>query len=713
MTSRTDELALALAAAPLLARFDAAERARLATRLSPVTLAPGEAAAVQGQTDDRSLYLCVSGHASVSRDGVEVQRIGPGDCFGELSLITASSRAASVRALEPLALARLTTTAYEALHAEDPTLGRKLLEALAGALGTRLVEITDGMHVLLRTRSLPRRARIAVTACGRAMAVPAGTPLRSVLPAEVDGHPVVAALVDRTPVSLSAPIGSSCAIEPLGTAHWEGQRIYRQSLGLLLLEAAHRVAPALCVRLGPSVGFAQRVLIEGETSAAALRAIEAEMRRLSSVATPLREELWTVAEARELFRERGQHDAAELLSTFREPAVPLLSYGEVYALGLGPLVSDAALLSELGVEADEGGLLLHYGVHGRADGVERPSLLPRASAQTASSQTRAMTSEGARFLRALSVTSVGAFNRTCVEGDAQQLVRVHEGYHEKAISQIADQIARRRGDVKLVCVAGPSSSGKTTFIRRLTIQLQVDGINPVGLSLDDYYVDRERTPRDEKGEYDYEALEALHLPLLAQQLAQLLAGEPTAVARYDFRTGRSAPSGGATLRLGEENILLVEGLHGLNPKILGGLPRQRAFCIFICPQTQLPLDHVTQTHVSDIRLLRRIVRDRHQRGTKAEHDILRWPSVRHGERKHIFPFQHHADAVFDSSLAYELAVLKVYAERYLLEVPHSSPAYTTAFRLLRLLDRFVAIYPDQVPPTSILREFIGGSGFEY
>jgi uridine kinase len=709
-----DELAAALAGAPLFAQLDATERGRVAARLRRVSLASGEAAAVQGQSDDGSLYVCVSGHASVIRDGVEVQRLGPGDGFGELALLTPGARAASVRALEPLLLGQLTRDAYDALQREEPVLGRKLLEAITRALGRRLVDITDGMQVLLRARSLPRQAHIEVVACGVARMVSAGAAVRTLLPAAIDGHPLVAALVDRTPVSLASPIGSSCSIEPLTTAHWEGQRIYRQSLGLLLLEAAHVAAPTLRVRLGPSVGFAQRVLVEGEgATAQALAAIEAEMRRLVSVAVPLREELWTVQEARELFQERGQRDAAELLTTFREPAVPLVSYGDVYALGLSALAADAGVLGELGVEADEGGLLLCYGVYTGARAPERASMLPPASAQTAAAQTRAMTSEGSRFLRALSVTSVGALNRACVEGHAQQLVRVHEGYHEKAISQIADRIASRRGEVKLVCVAGPSSSGKTTFIRRLIIQLQVNGINPVGLSLDDYYVDRTRTPIDEHGDYDYEALEALDLPLLGRQLADLLAGKQVAVARYDFRTGKSAHDGGATRQLGDENILLVEGLHGLNPRILGDLPRERAFRIFICPQTQLPLDHLTQTHVSDIRLLRRIVRDRHQRSTMAEHNILRWPKVRAGERKHIFPFQENADAVFDSSLAYELSVLRVYAERYLLEVPRESPAYTTAFRLLRLLDRFVAIYPDQVPPTSILREFIGGSGFEY
>jgi len=334
-------------------------------------------------------------------------------------------------------------------------------------------------------------------------------------------------------------------------------------------------------------------------------------------------------------------------------------------------------------------------------------------AREASRQTRAMTLRQDDFLRALSVTSVGAFNKACVNGKVTELIRVHEGFHEKAIGQIADTIAAQRDTLRIVCVAGPSSSGKTTFIRRLRVQLQVNGINPVGLSLDDYYLDRERTPRDPHGEYDFEALEALDLPLLAAHLTSLLLGKRQQVARYDFPSGRSHAEGGPELHLGADRILLLEGIHGLNPAIVSSVPAERVFRIFICPLTQLPFDHLNRNHASDLRLLRRIVRDRHQRATRADQNIERWPSVRLGERRHIFPFQQFADAVFDSSLVYEPAVLKVYAERYLLEVPHNSPAYTTAYRLLRLLDRFITVYPDQVPPTSILREFIGGSGFEY
>jgi uridine kinase len=324
-----------------------------------------------------------------------------------------------------------------------------------------------------------------------------------------------------------------------------------------------------------------------------------------------------------------------------------------------------------------------------------------------------MTEQQERWLETLGCTSVGVFNRACIDGQVSQLIRVSEGFQEKRIGQTADAIAAGVDHLRVVCIAGPSSSGKTTFIQRLKVQLQVNGINPVGLSLDDYYVDRDLTPKDEKGELDFEAFEALRTDLLQDHLTRLMTGQAVKTARYSFPEGRSYPDGGREITLGPRDLMMLEGIHGLNPSLLAGVPPDRVFRIFVCPLAQLPFDHLTRVHSSDVRLIRRIVRDRRHRGHNAAATIMRWPSVRAGEQKHIFPFQHHADEVFDSSLIYEPSVLRVYAERYLLEVPHSDPAYATAFRLLRLLDRFVAIYPNHVPPTSILREFMGGSGFEY
>jgi uridine kinase len=299
-------------------------------------------------------------------------------------------------------------------------------------------------------------------------------------------------------------------------------------------------------------------------------------------------------------------------------------------------------------------------------------------------------------------------------GRVASIIQVAEGFHEKRIGRLADEIAARMPATRVVCVAGPSSSGKTTFLKRLSVQLQVMGINPVGLSLDDYYVERERTPRDARGELDFEALEAIDLSLLGDHLARVVRGESVRSARFDFTTGRSSPAGGPELSLGPSDVLLLEGIHGLNPRLLAHTGAEKtALRVFIMPMTSLPFDRLWRVNPSDVRLIRRIVRDRHGRNHDAAATIMRWPAVREGERRHIFPFFDQADAVFDTSLVYELSVLKGYAERYLLEVSPASPAYTTAFRLRQLIDRFVAIHAEHIPPTSILREFIGDSSFAY
>jgi uridine kinase len=388
--------------------------------------------------------------------------------------------------------------------------------------------------------------------------------------------------------------------------------------------------------------------------------------------------------------------------------VRLVSCGDLYALSPGPLLPSAGALRGFRVTADADGLWLELGQ--RDPRVVEPVPAPRRDPP----QQGPMVMDHQRWLAAMGVTSVGAFSQLCISGQVSQLIRVAEGFHEKQIGLIADRVAASRDRVRIISIAGPSSSGKTTFIKRMTVQLQIDGVNPVGIGLDSYYVDRERTPRDERGEWDFEALEALDLPLLQDHVRRLLQGEEVQTARYDFLTGRSHPEGGPRIRLRRGDVLMLEGIHGLNPKLLGALPRAgELFRVFIHPATTLPFDRLSRVSATDLRLLRRIIRDRHQRGYSAAENILRWPSVQAGERRHIFPYQEEADAVFDSALIYEPAVLKVYAERYLLEVAPEHAAFPTAMRLRHLIDRFVSIYPEHVPTTSLIREFIGGSGFEY
>ena len=447
-------------------------------------------------------------------------------------------------------------------------------------------------------------------------------------------------------------------------------------------------------------------------NAATGRALAEEMDRLVAADLPIREELWGVDEAIDHLTRVGWHEAAAMLRASREPAVAMVSCGQVYAPRMGPLVPRTGYLVRSSLEVEGDALVLRHG----PDGPLEPAIGVGAHESTgaAPGARDAMAREHERWLASLGMDSVGAFNAACVSGRVDAILRVAEGFHEKRIGRLADEIAARLPDTRVVCVAGPSSSGKTTFLKRLSVQLQVMGIRPVGISLDDYYVDRERTPRDDKGEFDFETIDAIDVPLLGQHLAALTRGECVRTARYDFRDGRSLPDGGPEVRLGARDVLLLEGIHGLNPRLTAadGLERA-AMKVFIMPMTSLPFDRLWRVNPSDVRLLRRIVRDRHGRNHDAAATILRWPSVRAGERKHIFPFFDRADFVFDSSLVYELSALKVYAERYLLEVPPTSPAYTTAFRLRQLIDRFVAIHAEHIPPTSILREFIGDSAFSY
>jgi len=701
---------------PLLAGLAEGDRELLAAYITRDVYAPGEAVIAQGD-QEREMFFVLAGTARIRRDDLDLGTLAPGDIFGELGLLTGKRWAASIVASSPLSVARLTLERYDAMASERPELALRFLRALVTGLGNRLGDVTDTVDALLRERSLPRRTHVRVTTTEGQVEVRTGTPVESLLPTTVDGRAVVAGLLDRRAVSLVTPISSDCTVTPLTTAHMEGHRIYTQSLALLLLEAAARLSPPLDVHMAHSVGVAQRVIVPGMGPKDGPR-IAAELQRAMETlvvsAAPLREEIWTVDEARAHFAELGQA-AADLLRAWRDPTVPLVTYGKVYALRTGPLLPSASALVGFRVVADDSVLLLVHGEEGARPGeveVGSGDELVR-EARAASQHAFIMTGPHDRWLAELGITSLGKFNYACIDGDVSQLIRVAEGFHEKRISEIADQIRDRAPDVKVICVAGPSSSGKTTSIKRLKVQLQVSGMHPVGISLDDYYVDREATPLDEAGEYDFEAFEALNVELFQEHLSRLLQGEVVRTAHYSFKSGNSDPTGGREIALQSRDILMLEGIHGLNPRLTQNIPDDRIYRIFICPLAQLPFDHLTRIHASDVRLLRRIIRDRHSRGSHAASNIRRWPSVRRGERRHIFPYQHHADAVFDSSLIYELSVLKVFAERYLLEVPHDDPAYATAYRLLHLLDRFVTIYPDHVPPTSILREFIGGSGFEY
>jgi uridine kinase len=529
------------------------------------------------------------------------------------------------------------------------------------------------------------------------------------LPAAVDGALVVAGRQRGQLLALHARVAEATTLTPVTTRDWEGRDIFRRTAGLVLLEAARQLG--VRVQLGPSITSGRLVLLAGQVDRAPLaRALNEGFSALRAGSAPIHEELWPVDDAIALFSRQGDASACLLLEDSTDSFVGLLRCGETRANVTRPLLPHAGLLDDVRVVEHPLGLLLDFGARIR-------ETLPKRAASTLALELRAprygspMTQREAEWLTLLGVDSVGTFNRACVTGGVAELIRVSEGFHEKRIAEIADSI-KQRGDARLVAVAGPSSSGKTTFIKRLLVQLRVNGLTPLELSLDDYYVDRARQVRDAQGEFDFEALEALDVELLRANLGTLLSGGSVRPPRYDFQQGLSRPAAGAELRLGERGVLLVEGIHALNPALYG-LNRASSFNVFIHPATSLPFDRLSCLEPADVRLLRRIVRDRHRRGFSAVETFARWPSVRRAERLHIFPFQEEADAVFDSSLVYEVSVLRVYAERYLREVPRGAPDAPSARRLRELLQLFVPIHPDHVPPTSLLREFIGGSGFTY
>ncbi len=683
---------------------------------------PAQHKIVREGNTDRSMYLIIEGEAQVLRNGARLGHLQPDFHFGELSLLTHQPRAATVLSLTPMKLAKLTSEQFERLTLDYPSLALHFMRSMFANLRTQLTSVTDSLEILMRKHHLPRRTELKVQINGDVHWVKTGTPIRELLPTVHQERLVVAALSHRKAVSLHQPIVSDAVLSPLTIGHWEGFRIYRRSLGLLLLEAALQLDPPLICSLGSPMGFAQVIdidSIEHRDSEELARLLSAQMAEIAGDSLTFTTEQWPVEEAMVLLQAQGWGDAAALLSHGRGGVVTLASCGSVYVPYRGPMVPDTSFLRGFSITTKEDQLLMYFGDRdtitlGGTNKLESKPLAPSHSVPYIAALNNQHTMHAQRqWLDTLRVPSVGEFNQRCVSGHVSTIIRVSEGFHEKRIGQIADQIAARP-EIRVISIAGPSSAGKSTFIKRLNVQLQVNGISPCDISMDDYYVDRVKTVKDENGEYDFEALEAIDLRLFHGHLKRLMAGEEVTLARYDFVTGTSDPNGGAQLQLEPNNVLVLEGLHGMNPKILPNscLPEQ-VYRIFVNPMSSLPFDPLSRLHVSDLRLLRRIVRDRHNRAINAAENITRWTSVRRGERASIYPFLEQANTVFDSSLIYEPSVLKVFADRYLLEVPRTDPAFTTAFRLRQLLEQFVTIYPDHVPPNSLLREFIGGSGFEY
>ncbi len=559
--------------------------------------------------------------------------------------------------------------------------------------------------------SQPRTTAQITLPDGRCYEAPVGTPLEHYIRAAYPQPPVpiVAALVDGRLRELTFPITQDSKVTLLDIADSEGVRIYRRSLVYLMLAAAYNLDPHLHLYVDHSLPFGAyfcQVRGRAPLSAAELAALEAEMHRLVEADLPIVREMVTLEQAIEIYAARNATDKVALLRYRRSSQKPLL---RMYRLGdyadylHGYMVPATGYLKYFALMSWGEGFLLRFPRR------HKPTeILPIAP----SPQFMQVFREYGRWLQHLGIENVSDLNAAIERGKLQQIILVSEALHEHKISEIAAQIVSRfrTQGTRIVLIAGPSSSGKTTFSRRLAVQLLAQGLTPFPLEMDNYFVNRELTPRDENGDYDFEALEALDLALFNAHLADLLAGKQVQLPRFNFHTGQREP--GKLVRLGPQHIIIAEGIHGLNPRLIPALPANAAYRIYISALTQLNLDSHNRIPTTDTRLFRRIVRDARTRGYTAAETIARWESVRRGEKRHIFPYQENADVMFNSALAYELSVLKPYVEPLLLQVDPHSPERVEVKRLLTFLEWFVPVPPDMVPENSILREFIGGSSLE-
>lgn len=538
----------------------------------------------------------------------------------------------------------------------------------------------------------------------------AGTLVRDLLPTKAQsGLDVIAALVNNEVVSLNHALVVDARVAPLTLTDSNGWRVYRWSLSFLLAKAMHTVSPGATLRVRHSLGngiFCSATWPDSEavaSLAARVAHIETAMRDLVARNLPIEPELLSYEGALQLFEQTGQTDTLNLLRHRNPPHVSLLRCGAFRDLAQEPIVHRTGLLTLFRLTPYENGFVLEMPSLGIPDRVApfepQPHLFHIYQEHTA-------------WGDILGVTTVGQLNEVIANKQIDDIVHTAEALHEKKLAAIAASIASRKPTVRLVLAAGPSSSGKTTFALRLVSHLRVNGLRPVVISTDDYFVGDELNPRDEQGNLDYEHIESMDLPRLNRDLLDLLAGREVHLRTFDFRT-KTGHDRAETTRLGPQDVIIMEGIHCLNPQLTAEVPQHFKFQIYVSALTQLGIDHHNRISTTDNRLIRRMVRDDQFRGHPAIHTLQRWPSVRVGERRWIFPYQSLADAVFNSALDYELAVLKPFIIPLLIQIKPHQPEYAESRRLTGFLHNFLAIPPTVVPGDSILREYIGGSQLKY
>jgi len=536
---------------------------------------------------------------------------------------------------------------------------------------------------------------------GRVLSGPRGTTVGEFLSALEHDSQLVAAIVNGDLRELTYAIEMESRVEPVSISSPDGARIYRRSLTFLLEMAFADLFPDGVLFVDHSVasgGYYCQVTGRAPLSDSEIESLKSQMQKLIEADLPFERKEVPLQEAIEYFRSRGYDDKVLLLKYRKKDYLTLYRLGERMDYLHGYMVPSTGYLRVFDLVYTEGGFTLRYPRRHKPDELlpmpEYPKLLGTFL-------------QYGDWLAKLGIENVGALNDAIQSGRSAEVVLVSEAFHEQRLSRVAQQVAEKIDHARLILVAGPSSAGKTTFSRRLTVQLLALGISPFPLELDNYFLDRDRTPLDKDGKPDFESIEALDLPLLAEHLGKLIAGEEVSLPRYNFKSGMSEAGDVIQLRSGQPIIL--EGIHGLDPRLIPEKLKSEVFRIYISALTQLNLDRHNRVSTTDTRLIRRIVRDARERGYSAAQTISRWESVRRGEKRHIFPFQENADVMFNSALAYELAALKPFAEPLLRQVQHGTPEYIEAKRLLAFLEWFLPLDVTLVPGTSIVREFLGGS----
>ena len=517
-------------------------------------------------------------------------------------------------------------------------------------------------------------------------------------------HGPVSARVNNKVEGMHYRVYNSKDVEFLDMASSSGSRAYTRTLFFVLCKAVQDIYPNtdVVIDIPVSNGFYVDIRLGRPVVEEDVNILRRRMQEIIDAKMPIRRYMVPTEDAIALFQEKGDVEKVKLLKTSGSIYTTYYKIGEYVDFYYGTLLTNTSGLYLFGLEKYYDGMLL------RIPSLKDPDKLGEMTKQDKMFD---IFKEHHRWQDILGIRTVGDFNQAIEAGHATDIINISEALQEKKIAKIAEDIANRQG-VKLVLLAGPSSSGKTTSCKRLSIQLAVNGLKPLQISLDDYFVDRDKTPKDDNGEYDFESIYALNLDLLNEQFNALFRGEEVELPKYDFPSGKSVKSG-KKLKMEPNNVLVVEGIHALNPELTAHIPQEQIYRVYASALTTILLDNHNYIPTTDNRLLRRIIRDYKYRGVSAQETIHRWPSVRAGENKWIFPYQENADAMFNTAMLYELSVIKMQAEPLLQQVPENCEEHAEAYRLLKFLKYFKGIPYNNLPPTSLLREFLGGSSFHY